>query len=162
MGLAVNDIENCQQASSTSDDRLSVRQVKTVRYHRVLALPEYGKIRDVPLPTPVRAALAEHLRDFPAVPVALPWNVHGGDDVAQTLIVTSMRSLAVAANDFNRNYWKPALDACGVPSGRYENGMHDLRHFFASKLLEQGVSIKAVAEWLGTPIRRSRSPPTPI
>jgi site-specific recombinase XerD len=27
--------------------------------------------------------------------------------------------------------------------------MHDLRHFFASKLLEQGVSIKAVAEWLG-------------
>ena len=53
------------------------------------------------------------------------------------------------ANDFNRNYWKAALDACDVPSGRYENGMHDLRHFFASKLLEQGVSIKAVAEWLG-------------
>jgi site-specific recombinase XerD len=27
--------------------------------------------------------------------------------------------------------------------------MHELRHFFASVLLEQGVSIKAVAEWLG-------------
>ncbi|HEX3784617.1 MAG TPA: tyrosine-type recombinase/integrase [Pseudonocardiaceae bacterium] len=26
---------------------------------------------------------------------------------------------------------------------------HDLRHFFASALLDQGESIKAVAEWLG-------------
>lgn len=32
---------------------------------------------------------------------------------------------------------------------RYENGMHGLRHFFASALLDQGESIKAVAEWLG-------------
>jgi integrase len=27
--------------------------------------------------------------------------------------------------------------------------MHELRHFFASVLLDQGESIKAVAEWLG-------------
>lgn len=46
-------------------------------------------------------------------------------------------------------YWKDALDAAGVPSARYENGMHELRHFFASALLDQGESIKAVAEWLG-------------
>jgi integrase len=44
---------------------------------------------------------------------------------------------------------KVALRAAGVPCGRYENGMHDLRHFFASVLLDQGESIKAVAEWLG-------------
>jgi integrase len=55
----------------------------------------------------------------------------------------------VAANDFNRDYWKVALKAAGVPYGRYENGMHELRHFFASVLLDQGESIKAVAEWLG-------------
>lgn len=36
-----------------------------------------------------------------------------------------------------------------MPSARYENGMHELRHFFASALLDQGESIKAVAEWLG-------------
>jgi integrase len=105
--------------------------------------------RCVPLPHPVRTAFAQHLRDFPAVAVTLPGNVHSGDDVTQILVVMSVRSLAVAANDFNRNYWKAALDSCDMPSGRYENGMHDLRHFFASKLLEQGVSIKAVAEWLG-------------
>lgn len=56
---------------------------------------------------------------------------------------------AIAANDFNRDYWKKALKAVGLPHGRYENGMHDLRHFFASVLLDNGVSIKAVAEWLG-------------
>lgn len=33
-------------------------------------------------------------------------------------------------------------------SGKSENGMHELRHFFASVLLDQGESIKAVAEWL--------------
>ena len=142
-GLAVDDVDLTAGVVHVR------RQVKTVRYHRVFALPKYDKVRHVPLPHPVRTALAQHLRDLPAVPVTLPWNVHAGDDITQALVVTSVRSLAVAANDFNRNYWKAALDACDVPSGRYENGMHDLRHFFASKLLEQGVSIKAVAEWLG-------------
>jgi integrase len=73
----------------------------------------------------------------------------GGKPTTARLIVTSTRGLAVAANDFNRNYWKVALKAAGVPYGGYENGMHELRHFFASVLLDQGESIKAVAEWLG-------------
>lgn len=94
-------------------------------------------------------ALAEHLRTWPAQEITLPWNVPGGPPTTARLIVTSMRSLAVAANDFNRNYWKAALEAAGVPSARYENGLHDLRHFFASALLDQGESLKAVAEWLG-------------
>jgi site-specific recombinase XerC len=29
------------------------------------------------------------------------------------------------------------------------NGMHALRHFYASALLDAGESIKAVSEWLG-------------
>lgn len=32
-----------------------------------------------------------------------------------------------------------------------ENGMHGLRHYFASVLLEGGVSIRAVAAYLGHP-----------
>jgi integrase len=142
-GLAVDDIDTVRGVVHVR------RQVKTVRYHRVFALPKYDKDREVPLPGPVADALTAHLRAYPATPVTLPWNVASGAEVTVPLVVTSVRSLAVAANDFNRNYWKDALDACGVPSGRYENGMHDLRHFFASTLLEQGVSIKAVAEWLG-------------
>lgn len=125
------------------------RQVKTVRYKHVFALPKYDKTRDVPLSEPVKLALAEHIRQFPPKTITLPWDVPGGKPTTVRLVVTSMRGLFVAANDFNRNYWKEALKKVKVPYGRYENGMHDLRHFFASTLLDQGESIKAVAEWLG-------------
>lgn len=142
-GLAVEDVDFLRGVVHVR------RQVKTVHYKRVLALPKYDKEREIPLSEPVKLALAEHLRAQPAHEVTLPWDVPGGKPTTARLIVTSVRGLAVAANDFNRNYWKDALDAAGVPSARYENGMHELRHFFASTLLDQGESIKAVAEWLG-------------
>ncbi|WP_199439424.1 tyrosine-type recombinase/integrase [Umezawaea beigongshangensis] len=125
------------------------RQVKTVRSRPVFALPKYDKVREVPLSAPVTRALRVHMARFPPVKITLPWNVPSGTPTTAVLIVTSVRGLAIAANDFNRNYWKKALEAAGVPHDRYENGMHDLRHFFASLLLDQGESIKAVAEWLG-------------
>lgn len=46
------------------------------------------------------------------------------------------------------NAWKPALSAAGVEPDR-RNGFHALRHHYASVLLEAGVSIRAVAEYLG-------------
>lgn len=142
-GLAVSDVDFLRGVVTIR------RQVKTVRYTRVFALPKYDKTREVPLPEPVKLALAAHLRRFPPDTIELPWDVPGGKPQAHTLVVTSMWHHAIAANDFNRNYWKKALAAVDVPHGRYENGMHDLRHFFASVLLEHGLSIKAVAEWLG-------------
>lgn len=142
-GLAVEDIDFLRGVVRVR------RQVKTVRYKRVFALPKYDKEREIPLSEPVKLAIAAHLRTHPPHEVTLPWDVPGGKPTIALLIVTSVRGLAVAANDFNRNYWKDALEAAGVPHARYENGMHDLRHFFASALLDQGESIKAVAEWLG-------------
>lgn len=44
--------------------------------------------------------------------------------------------------------WKPALGAGGMEPTR-ENGMHALRHFYASVQLEAGTSIRALAEYLG-------------
>jgi integrase len=38
--------------------------------------------------------------------------------------------------------------AAGVEATR-DNGMHALRHYYASALLEDGVSIKALADYLG-------------
>ena len=142
-GLAVEDVDFLRGVVHVR------RQVKTVRYKRVFALPQYDKEREIPLSEPVKLAIAAHLRRYPPLEVGLPWNVPGGRPTTARLIVSSVRSLAIAANDFNRNYWKGALDAADVPHARYENGMHGLRHFFASALLDQGESIKAVAEWLG-------------
>jgi len=44
--------------------------------------------------------------------------------------------------------WRPALVAAGVQPGR-ANGMHALRHFYASALIDAGESASAVAEYLG-------------
>ena len=41
--------------------------------------------------------------------------------------------------------WHPALKAAGIVPSR-PNGMHALRHFYASALLDAGESVKAVAE----------------
>jgi integrase len=142
-GLAVEDIDFLRGVVHVR------RQVKTVRHKRVFALPKYDKAREIPLSEPVKLALAAHLRRFPAVDITLPWDVPTGKPTTVRLVVTSMWGHAIAANDFNRNYWKTALKHRKVPHGRYENGMHELRHFFASTLLDQGESIKAVAEWLG-------------
>jgi integrase len=142
-GLAVDDVDFLRGIVHVR------RQVKTVRHKRVFALPKYDKQREIPLSEPVKLALAAHLRAFPPVEITLPWNIAAGKPTTVRCVVTSMWRRAIAANDFNRNYWKPALRSVGVACGRYENGMHELRHFFASTLLDQGESIKAVAEWLG-------------
>jgi integrase len=55
---------------------------------------------------------------------------------------------ALARTYFNRHVWKPALDQAGVPATR-DNGMHAARHYYASALLEGGVNVRAVAEYLG-------------
>lgn len=67
------------------------------------------------------------------------------DEVA---ISYSLTSLAVNRVVFNRVAWRPALDTVGVPRGR-ENGVHALRHFYASVLLDAGENIKALSEYLG-------------
>src|SRR5262249_7746368 len=54
----------------------------------------------------------------------------------------------VSRTYYNRFVWKPALKAAGVAAGR-DNGMHALRHYYASVQLEAGTSIRAVAEYLG-------------
>ncbi|MEU8240169.1 hypothetical protein AB0C07_18135 [Actinoplanes missouriensis] len=56
--------------------------------------------------------------------------------------------------------WHPALDRAGLER-IHVNGLHALRHFYASALLDAGESIKAIAEWLGTPTRRSHCGCTP-
>ena len=73
-----------------------------------------------------------------------------GDAVVVAALVFSSRASSSAVNRsyFNAKVWKPALKAVKVPTTR-ENGMHALRHWFASVQLEAGTSIKALAEYLG-------------
>ena len=111
-------------------------------------LPKGRKDRTIPLPNSVRDALAAHLASYPARPVCLPWDTTEGGPVTVELLVTTPDGNALQRNNFNRAVWAPALRAAGVESSR-GNGMHALRHFFASMLLDAGESIKAVSDYLG-------------
>lgn len=138
---------------------LAVRhQVKRVRGKLVFAPPKRGKLRDVPLPGSVAAALRSHSRQFPTVRVALPWVEPDGPLVTKELVFTGNTGDAVRASYFDDFMWKPALAVAGLiarpePGNRYpaarEHGMHALRHFYASVLLDAGETIKALSTYLG-------------
>ncbi|MBW1599112.1 site-specific integrase [Streptomyces sp. JJ38] len=135
-----------------------VRQLKLSRSKPVFAPPKGGKLRDVPLPGPVADALRAHMKRFPPVEITLPWKTADGPMETHRLLFTAPGGGIVWRSELNPRQWKPALVAAGViPEPRAgedyaaarEHGMHALRHFYASALLDGGESVKAVSEYLG-------------
>lgn len=110
------------------------QQVKILHSQLVIDRPKGGKTRTVPLPDSVANELAEHLRRFPAE--------------LDALVFVSREHKPLNRTYFNRGIWQPAIVAAGVEPGR-GSGMHALRHFYASVLIDAGESVKAVAEYLG-------------
>lgn len=126
-GLRVEDVDFLRH-------RLLVRQqVKLLNGRPLIAPPKGRKTREVPLPEVVAVAVAEHLRKHPPV---------------DGLVFTTRERGLTSWNYCNPHVWKPTLRAAGVDPTR-ANGMHALRHFYASVRLESGTSIRALAEYLG-------------
>jgi integrase len=134
-------------------------QVKNANGHLVFGPPKRNKERDVPLPTRLGRVLKEHMEEFPPAEVTLPWLRPDGPQVTKPLLFTRLGGDgAVRRTDFNVRIWKPALVAAGVipvpqPGARHqsarEHGMHALRHFYASVLLDAGENIKTLSHYLG-------------
>lgn len=133
-------------------------QLKRIRGEYVFALPKGGKVRDVPLPKAVGEALRAHSEEFPPITVTLPWRTPDGPLVTKRLLFSGNEGLHVRVSYFNDFMWKPALAAAGIipepeEGQRYasarEHGMHALRHFYASVLLDAGESIRALSAYLG-------------
>ena len=133
------------------------RQVRLVGTKPVFALPKGNRIRSVPLPAQLAAALKAHMKEFPPVEVTLPWAKPDSEAKAFRLLFVDAKERAYNRSVFNMGDWKRALAAAGVippreRGARYlqaapEDGMHALRH--ASVLLDAGESIKALSEYLG-------------
>lgn len=126
-GLRVQDVEFLT-------NQVNIRQqVKRLTgQQRIIAPPKGGRQREVPLPESVKLVLSEHLRRFPS----------------DGLVFTDEQGRSVERSTFNKQVWRPALTKAKVPWGR-ENGMHALRHYYASVQLDAGTSIRALAEYLG-------------
>ncbi|MFG3438418.1 tyrosine-type recombinase/integrase [Nonomuraea sp. NPDC047897] len=156
-GLAVDDVD-------FGGGVVHVRQqVKLIEGKQLFGLPKHDRERTVPLPDSVAAALQDYLARFPACEITLPWEELTGEPRTLRLVLTSRVPKAFNRNYINRFIWKPALERLGVIAkdrptrkltGRSnqtarEHGMHALRHYYASVLLDAGESIKALAEYLG-------------
>lgn len=134
------------------------RQVKIVGSQLVFDAPKGGKSRDVPLPESVALELAAHLEAHPVSPWRFPCGTQAGkEEQAVRLILTSRESAPLNRNYRNAKVWKPALLAAGLEPTR-ENGVHALRHWYASVLLDAGESIRALSGYLG----RSRRHPADV
>lgn len=64
------------------------------------------------------------------------------------LLLTTRERKALNRNYSNGSIWPRAQITAGVAPHR-DNGMHALRHWYASVLLDAGESIRAVSEFLG-------------
>jgi integrase len=107
------------------------------------------KIRDVPVADPVIPVLAEHVRQYPPVPVTLPWGTPKGKPVTRELLFTAADGRALNRNAFNR-VWQKSWRAAGVDPARGRlNGCHVLRHTAASAWLSKGLGLAKVGAYLG-------------
>ncbi|MGH8907275.1 MAG: tyrosine-type recombinase/integrase [Egibacteraceae bacterium] len=141
-GLAVEDIDFLR-------GWVHVRQqVKIINSRLVFAPPKGQKVRDVPLAQSVTLELSAHVTKYPPVDVTLPWKTPEGEPRSVALIFSTRERKALNRTYYNPHVWKPALVAAGVEPTR-ANGMHALRHYYASVLLDAGENIRALADYLG-------------
>lgn len=143
LGLSLDDIDEDGESLHVQ------RQIRVVDRTLVFALPKGGKRRRVPLSPGVHAAARAHEQAFPSTEVTLPWGEPGGNPVRVRLLVTGDGGRLYRGDCFHKVVWQGAFRAAGVKYRNRADGMHALRHFYASTLLAQGVSIKELAEYLG-------------
>ncbi|MBV9024444.1 MAG: site-specific integrase [Streptomycetaceae bacterium] len=152
-GIAVEDIDYKRGVIHVN------RQIRIVRNKMVFSLPKGNKIRMVPLPAELAKALKAHTKQYPPTKITLPWRVPDGEPRTYRLLFTDAKGKPYNRSVFNQGDWKRALVAAGVIPPRTtgaqyfaaapDDGMHALRHAYASVLLDAGETIKALAEYLG-------------
>jgi integrase len=123
------------------------RQVKTIRGKQVFAPLKNDKVHDVPLTNDTVVMLSEYMREYPPQKVTLPWVKADGEPRAHMLLLSRGPGLPMHHRSVDRR-WHTALRRAGIPDDRYHM-MHVLRHTFVSACLSAGLSVRAVAEFIG-------------
>jgi integrase len=139
------------------------RQVKRLGRVYVFALPKNDGERVVPLSDWNIEVVRRHIEKYPPRPYTLPWEKPGGrPHTCSILFRWPTDDQHVKSRNYSETTWKPALAKAGViaepvrdrRSRRHyittrREGIHQLRHYYASVMLAGGVSIKELAEYLG-------------
>lgn len=139
------------------------RQVKKLGKDHVFALPKSDRERIIPLSDWDIQVIRRHVAAYPPRPYTLPWEKPGGKPYTRKLLFRwPTDDKHVRARSYSETVWKPAAVKAGIipePKKdkrgrlRYETtrkeGIHQLRHYYASVMLAGGVSIRELAEYLG-------------
>jgi len=126
-----------------TNDRID-RLNRTVRIDRQLArigpgsTPAFGPLKDksnrprtIPLPDIVIDELAAHVARFGLGPNGLLFCGPKGGPMGRTTF---------------SDHWRAVAEPLGIPAGE---GFHQLRHFYASLLIQSGQSVKTIQNYLG-------------
>ena len=141
-GLAVEDVDFLRGVVHVR------QQVKHVHPVMIFAMPKFKKQRDIPLPDELALMISAYIKQFPPVPVTMPWERSDGEPRTFNLLVTSREKKALNRNYWNGATWRKATVAVGLSAER-KNGFHGLRHSYASLFLGKGGSIRDLADYLG-------------
>lgn len=123
-------------------DRGMIRVVETYdeSSSQMNAYPKGKRTRDIPLTPDLVSALREL-----APRGADCGATHVTGRCPGPLVMTTERGVPLRNTNWSDREWKPAVEASGVGHTR----IHDLRHTFASWLLQAGVSLAEVGKLLG-------------
>ncbi len=117
-------------------------QVQRVDGKLTLVPPKGGKTRTVPMANVTAKALAAHMLRYP------PVEVTAKDGTRVRVLFTDKGGRLLNASDWNEDVWHPLITAAGMTPGR-RTGCHQLRHYYASTLIDGGASMKTVQEYCG-------------
>lgn len=123
--------------------RIEVHEVWDLATGEVKPYPKGRKKRSIPVTDECAARLAEWMREHPPTPCVVPHR--GGVPCRSGLLLSTTPGVPLDYANFRRDHWQPMCTAAGL-SGV---SMHDLRHTYASWLLQDGVSLEVVAKLLG-------------
>lgn len=126
LGLRVDSIDFLRRQLTVTQQAVTVRRVTSLAPPKTSA-----SVRTVPLADFVVGELAEYVKRFPAGPLGL--------------LVADVDGNPIPQNRFSQT-WARSLAKAGLPAG---TRFHDLRHTYASALINAGCSVKSVQCALG-------------
>ena len=138
------------------------RQIKKLGKDYVFALPKNDRERLVPLSSWTADGVIAHMIKYPPKALSLPWENPEGPIRTHKVLFRWLDGSHLKPRAYSETVWKPALAAASIipkpikderGRKRYlttrKEGTHQLRHYYASIMLADGVNIKELAEYMG-------------